>query len=278
MQSALTSKKPKRFYLSNQGLGPYREPVFPNCAARTYPGPATTSITTYEVEMLSLSRSGTPVAVLPRACRRMTPNHALERTHISVVGMRVSVSVCQRFRAARVSRAGDTLSQLGCSTDSLDLNRSRMPSLDIRIPPPVVGALVAAAMWGVSMLGPQLALAPGPRYTSVAILVAAGVAFDVLGLLAFRGAGTTINPLRPERASSLVTGGIYRITRNPMYVGVGLLLLAWAAYLSALLPFAGPALFALYITRFQIQPEERVLKGIFGEDYAAYCARVRRWL
>ncbi len=153
-----------------------------------------------------------------------------------------------------------------------------MPSLDIRIPPPVVGALVAAAMWGVSTLGPQFAFPPGLRYASVGILVAAGVAFDVLGLLAFRRARTTVNPLRPERASSLVTGGIYRITRNPMYVGMGLWLLAWAAYLSALLPFAGPAVFVLYITRFQIQPEERVLNGIFGEDYAVYCARVRRWL
>lgn len=153
-----------------------------------------------------------------------------------------------------------------------------MPSLDNKIPPPVVGASVAAAMWGLSMLGPQFAFASGARTVVVAMLVAAGVAFDLLGLFAFRGARTTVNPLRPERASALVTRGVYRVTRNPMYVGMGLLLLAWAAYLSALLPFAGPAVFALYMTRFQIQPEERVLAGIFGEAYASYCARVRRWL
>lgn len=63
-----------------------------------------------------------------------------------------------------------------------------------------------------------------------------------------------------------------------MYVGMALLLLSWAVYLSAVLPFAGPLLFALYITRFQIQPEERALRAIFGEAYAAYAARVRRWL
>ena len=153
-----------------------------------------------------------------------------------------------------------------------------MPSLEHKIPPPVVGALVAAAMWSVSALGPQFPIATGPKYAAVAILAVAGVAFDLLGLLAFRAFRTTVNPLKPERASAMVTSGVYRVSRNPMYVGMVLLLLAWAVNLSALLPFAGPPIFVLYITRFQIQSEERVLKGIFGEEYSAYAARVRRWL
>jgi protein-S-isoprenylcysteine O-methyltransferase Ste14 len=150
-----------------------------------------------------------------------------------------------------------------------------MPSLEHKIPPPVVGALVAGAMWWVSSLGSLPTVATGLRHVAVALLITAGVAFDVLGLLASR---TTINPLKPERASALVTGGVYQVTRNPMYVGMALLLLAWAVYLSALLSFAGPVIFILYITRFQIQPEERALQGIFGEEFAAYAARVRRWL
>jgi protein-S-isoprenylcysteine O-methyltransferase Ste14 len=153
-----------------------------------------------------------------------------------------------------------------------------MSSLEHKIPPPVVGSLIAAAMWGVSALGPQLPFASGLRYAAVAVLVAAGVTFDVLGLVAFRASRTTINPLKPERASALVTGGVYRVTRNPMYVGMGLLLLALAVYLSSLLPFAGPVFFVLYITRFQIKPEERVLHGLFGEVYSTYAAGVRRWL
>lgn len=153
-----------------------------------------------------------------------------------------------------------------------------MPTLDHRIPPPAVGALVAAAMWACASLGPQLSLAPALRYALMGVLVAAGLAFDLLGLLAFRASRTTINPLKPARASVLVTGGVYRITRNPMYVGMGLLLLAWAVHLSALLPFAGPVAYVLYITRFQIRPEEKVLAQIFGDAYAAYAARVRRWL
>ena len=153
-----------------------------------------------------------------------------------------------------------------------------MPSLDHKIPPPVVGVIVAATMWGVSTIGPRFSIAPEARYGAAAILALVGAAFDVLGLVAFRASRTTVNPLKPERATALVTEGVYRVTRNPMYVGLGFFLLAWAVYLCALLPFAGPAIYVLYITRFQIQPEERVLKGIFGEEFAAYAARVRRWL
>lgn len=154
-----------------------------------------------------------------------------------------------------------------------------MPSLlDHRIPPPLVGALLAAAMWSVAGWGPTLAWPAAPKYLVVALLAAAGIAFDLLGILAFRSSRTTVNPLKPQRASALVTGGVYRVTRNPMYVGMALLLLAWAAYLSSLLPLLGPVLLVLYLTRFQIRPEERALQAIFGAQYAAYAARVRRWL
>jgi protein-S-isoprenylcysteine O-methyltransferase Ste14 len=153
-----------------------------------------------------------------------------------------------------------------------------MPSLNNRIPPPLVGAVVAVAMWLAASFGPAWAFSPVARNVAVAILVAAGLTFDVLALLAFRASHTTANPLKPERASALVTAGVYRLTRNPMYVGTCCILLAWAVYLSALLPFAGPAVFVAYMTRFQIEPEEQVLSRLFGEQYAQYTARVRRWL
>jgi len=149
---------------------------------------------------------------------------------------------------------------------------------DNRIPPPLIAVLTAAGMWAISAHGPQFSLDPMLKYALVGLLLVIGIGFDVFGILAFRASRTTINPLKPERSSSLVTGGIYRITRNPMYVGMALLLLAWAVHLSALLPLAGIVLFMLYMTRYQIQPEERALERIFGEQYGAYCARVRRWL
>lgn len=153
-----------------------------------------------------------------------------------------------------------------------------MQWLELKIPPPAVGALVGLAMWLVAPLGSALALGTSPRHVFAIALAAAALAFDLAGLLAFRASRTTINPLSPQRASSLVTGGVYRITRNPMYVGMCLILLAWAVYLSAVLPFFGPVVFVLYITRFQVLPEERVLRQLFGEQYVQYTARVRRWL
>ncbi len=153
-----------------------------------------------------------------------------------------------------------------------------MATFEHKIPPPVVAALVAAGMWGIAGSGPQRPIAPLPKYTLVAILVAASLVFEILGITAFRVSRTTVNPLKPERASALVTGGVYRVTRNPMYVGMVLLLMAWAVHLSAVLPFAGIVVFVLFITRFQIQPEERVLEKIFGDTYLTYATRTRRWL
>lgn len=153
-----------------------------------------------------------------------------------------------------------------------------MSFLDHKIPPPVIGALTAIAMWGAAALGPQFTLPEAVRMIAVAVLVATGLAIDLLGLLAFRGSRTSVNPLQPRRASALVTGGIYRVTRNPMYLGMTLLLLAWAVYLSSWPAFAGPVVFVLYITRFQILPEERALQANFGEAFTSYAARVRRWL
>ena len=153
-----------------------------------------------------------------------------------------------------------------------------MAWLDYKVPPPIVGGLTAAAMWAVAPLGPKLSMGVLPSRVAIIVLVVVGTAFDLFALAHFHISRTTVNPLKPERASTLVTGGVYRISRNPMYVGLACLLLAWAVYLSALLPFAGPLFYVVYITRFQIQPEERALRAKFGEEYARYAARVRRWL
>lgn len=152
-----------------------------------------------------------------------------------------------------------------------------MQALELKVPPPVVGLLVAALMWVVSVWPPVIPMAPHVRLVLAGSLAVVGVSFDILGLIAFFRSRTTINPLRPAKASALVTGGIYRVTRNPMYVGMAILLAGWAVWLASLWPFLGPVLFVAYITRFQIAPEERILRSKFGE-FDAYAARVRRWL
>ncbi len=153
-----------------------------------------------------------------------------------------------------------------------------MRCLEHKIPPPVIGMIIGFVMWRCAAYGPVFALDVSIRNSVAACLFGVALSCDFAALLAFRAAQTTINPLAPARASKLVTTGIYKITRNPMYLGLCLILLAWALHLSAWLSFMGPVLFVLYITRFQIQPEERVLQQHFGEVYVAYTARVRRWL
>lgn len=153
-----------------------------------------------------------------------------------------------------------------------------MQSLELKIPPPVIAALVAIAMWGISLITPLLEIF-APYRLPVAIAIAlAGIAFNVAGIISFREVQTTINPMKPESASSLVSSGIYRITRNPMYVGFLCLLVAWAAFLASPWTSLGPLAFFLYISRFQIAPEEIALSRLFGTDYTSYKTMVRRWL
>ena len=128
--------------------------------------------------------------------------------------------------------------------------------------------------------GPETAIdLPFSVRLALGLLIAlGGAAFDLAGLLAFRRARTTYNPLRPERAKRIVSDGVYRHTRNPMYVGMALLLLGWAVGLGNAMALLGPVVFVAYITCFQILPEERALLAKFGADYADYLVQVRRWL
>ena len=153
-----------------------------------------------------------------------------------------------------------------------------LSALELKIPPPVVALLVGTTMWLAAPLGPALDV-PAPLRAGLAIAIAlVGAGFDVAGALGFRRARTTVNPMQPAKTSALVTSGIYRVSRNPMYVGLLCILAGWAVYLASLWPLAGPALFVLYIGRFQIAPEERALAARFGAEFAAYSAKVRRWL
>ena len=153
-----------------------------------------------------------------------------------------------------------------------------MSSLELKIPPPVVALVFGIGMWLVALLAPTLELPLKARISIAAFLVLVGQAISVSGMVAFRRAKTTINPVNPTKASSLVASGIFSYTRNPMYVGLSITLLGWAAYLASPLSVLLVPLFMFYITRFQIEPEERVLSTLFGAQYVAYKRAVRRWL
>jgi protein-S-isoprenylcysteine O-methyltransferase Ste14 len=124
----------------------------------------------------------------------------------------------------------------------------------------------------------SLGLSPGLRIGCGIAFACLGQAISVSGMIAFKRAKTTINPLKPDAASSLVQTGVFRFTRNPMYLGLLLTLAGWAVYLGHTLPFLALPLFAWYITRFQIKPEERILTEVFGAQFTTYTLRVRRWV
>jgi protein-S-isoprenylcysteine O-methyltransferase Ste14 len=117
-----------------------------------------------------------------------------------------------------------------------------------------------------------------PRVALAVIVALIGFSIDIAGLLSFLRAKTTIHPMKPGATSTLVTSGVYALSRNPMYVGLLLVLVGWAVYLSSVWTLAGPAAFVLYINRFQIAPEERTLAAMFGATYSQYKRAVRRWL
>jgi protein-S-isoprenylcysteine O-methyltransferase Ste14 len=152
-----------------------------------------------------------------------------------------------------------------------------MPSLESKVPPPAVVLIIGVLMWLVSRAAPSLHFDVRVHNWLAVVLVSTGFLTGVSGVVTFLRAKTTVDPTKP-RASSLVTWGVYAISRNPMYLGGLIMLLGWAVFLSNALAFFFLPAYVLYINRFQIAPEERALKSLFGEKYGAYQMRARRWL
>jgi protein-S-isoprenylcysteine O-methyltransferase Ste14 len=147
-----------------------------------------------------------------------------------------------------------------------------------RIFPPVIALFSAALMWLLHTYLPLLHLWDEPWNMTGVFLIAAALVIDGWSLALFLMHRTTIHPLKPEMASTLVTRGMYRVTRNPMYLGLLLLLAGLAVYMGSLTPLIMPPLFVMVMNSQQILHEERVLEEKFGEEYRAYKERVRRWL
>ena len=153
-----------------------------------------------------------------------------------------------------------------------------MQALELKIPPPVLMVLCVVVMDLVDRFI-QLGTFTIPVQTELAVLLGLiGISTMMLGMLAFRGAGTTLDPRRPEQATKLVMHGIFRYTRNPMYLGMAVILLAWGIGLGNGLALVLIPCFMLYLNRFQIRPEERWMRQRFGDQYQQYRADVRRWI
>jgi protein-S-isoprenylcysteine O-methyltransferase Ste14 len=156
--------------------------------------------------------------------------------------------------------------------------QSRRHVLELRVPPLATLFLMAALMWLASWATPALQIPVPARIFLGASLAIAGAVTSALGVVSFRRVKTTVNPMNPAATSSLVIGGIYTLTRNPMYLGFLLALVGWATVLSNPLAYLLLPVFILYMNRFQIEPEERALTSLFGQEFITYQSRVRRWL
>lgn len=151
-------------------------------------------------------------------------------------------------------------------------------SLELKVPPVAVVILFAMLMAGGAKLLPGLSFGFPARLGIAIALTLVGIAISLAGILAFRQHQTTVNPLNPKAATTIVTTGIYRCTRNPMYVGFVLILAGWAAFLANLGAVLVVPVCVVYLTQFQIKPEERTLLEKFGEPFNRYMAKVRRWV
>jgi protein-S-isoprenylcysteine O-methyltransferase Ste14 len=153
-----------------------------------------------------------------------------------------------------------------------------LAALELKVPPVVVAAACAGAMWFAGSRLPSLGLPVPARAAFGALLAVAGAAVAIAGVAAFRRRGTTVDPTRPEAASALVSEGVYRWTRNPMYLGLAVALAGWAWWLANAAAMALVAGFVAWIDRLQIVPEERALRRKFGAGFDRYAARVSRWI
>lgn len=150
--------------------------------------------------------------------------------------------------------------------------------LERKVPPVAVTLILALAMWWFADRLPGVGWPAAILRPLAAACAIAGLTLGWLGVAAFRRARTTVTPIAVESASSLVAVGVYRFTRNPMYAGMALMLTGWAIWLAVPALLLGPAALVLYLSRFQIIPEERALRAKFGSAYDVYQRRVRRWV
>ena len=148
--------------------------------------------------------------------------------------------------------------------------------MKLKIPPPYWLLLTTGLMWLISRYTPQAEILHNLRWLALLPLVTA-IGLIAASASAFRQASTTIHPQHPEQTRVVVDSGVFGFSRNPIYLGMALILVAWALWLAAPFAWLGVLLFVVVITCWQIVPEEEILLNKFGEPYRLYCQKVRRW-
>lgn len=153
-----------------------------------------------------------------------------------------------------------------------------MNVLEKRVPPPVVTSIAAISIFLLARTQAPMAVPKATLAALTGLCVFLALLLIIPSLLAFYRARTTLNPLHPEKTCRLVTSGLYRVSRNPMYLGLAFMLMAWSIHLAFWQGLFIVVIFIAYIQRFQIVPEERALLAKFGEEFERYKTQVRPWL
>ena len=155
-----------------------------------------------------------------------------------------------------------------------------MKALELKIPPVIVFVIAIVGIYYSPKSETLISWLNGYAEAVGSVVFLCGVGIGLLGVITFRRARTTINPVAINKASQLVTHGVFAYTRNPMYLGLAIGVVAAGLYrqVDILNILFCLFFFAAYMTRFQIVPEERMLTELFGEEFEAYQKRTRRWI
>ena len=145
-----------------------------------------------------------------------------------------------------------------------------------KIPPPVIALICGLVIYFSRALFPKYVFTL-TNFISILFLVL-GLLMLITAVLSFKKYQTTVNPLRPEKASQLVTSGIFKFSRNPMYFAMLLVLLSITVKFNILGGAAMSVAFVLFITTFQIIPEELAMKKLFVGEFDLYQESTRRWI
>ena len=163
-------------------------------------------------------------------------------------------------------------------TDSLLWLTSKMKGSTLRVPPPALTLLCLFGLvlfrWILSGLTFKFS---GQVFVSI-ILVVVGIAIGLIAIRRFYQVDTTVLPDEMDSSSVLVTGGIFKISRNPMYLGMATVITGVGVGLGTWVMLAILGLFVFWITENQIKPEEHALVKIFGSKFEDYKSKVRRWI
>jgi protein-S-isoprenylcysteine O-methyltransferase Ste14 len=153
-----------------------------------------------------------------------------------------------------------------------------MKALELKVPPLPLALVFGLLMWAIDRWLPMQSEHSLVRNVIALAMFGLAAVILVTAVVGFRTAKTTVDPMHPETASAIVTWGIYRFIRNPMYLALLLALIAWEVFLGNVPAALMPLLLVAYMNRFQISPEERALTARFGAPYETYLRSVRRWL